>query len=147
MNLIQENLLRDTRFGSITYREDDVLEFPDGLIGFPSDKRFLLVSASDGSSFQWLQSLDSPGLAFLVTDPKQFIAEYAPFRDENGQWVLATVNIPKGKPEEMTINLAGPIVIELESRSGCQIVLDDEAYTTRYRVFANASGETGHVAA
>lgn len=147
MNTLDKQMLRDTRFGSISYRQEDVLEFPEGLIGFPKEKRFILVSVSDRSSFQWLQSLDSPQLAFLVTDPKQFIAEYAPFHDQDDRCVFTTVNIPKGRPEEMTLNLAGPIVIEQSSRSGCQIVLEDEAYTTRYRVFANASRDIGHAVA
>ncbi len=147
MNPTQELQLADTRFGSISYREEDVLHFEDGLIGFPSEQRFVLVSSSDSSAFHWLQSLDSPDLAFLVTEPRQFFPEYEPFTLEATDLLLSTVNIPHGCPEEMTLNLVGPILIDQLSRHGCQIVLDDEAYTTKYRVFAKASTEVGEKAA
>jgi flagellar assembly factor FliW len=147
MNTIQENLLADTRFGSIGYRDEDVLNFPTGVIGFPDLHQFILVATSGTSLFKWLQSLDEPEIAFLVTDPGRFADGYQPFDDLSSGSLLTTVNIPHGKPEEMTLNLAGPILIENESRRGCQIVLDNEAYTTKYRVFAKASREMGDVAA
>jgi flagellar assembly factor FliW len=35
----------------------------------------------------------------------------------------------------MTVNLAGPLVVNAESGQAVQIVLDDEAYPIRFRVF------------
>ena len=150
-------LLENTRFGTITYAPGDVLRFPQGLIGFDSCSRFLLVSTSENGTFQWLQSLDVPSLAFLVTRPQQYVATYepkvksffsAPAKvDPSKRLVLTTVSIPKGRPEEMSINLAGPIVIDLHAKLGRQIILEDEAYTTRHRVFAKASDTEERVAA
>jgi flagellar assembly factor FliW len=88
-------------------------------------------------------------LAFLVTDPANYVGDYAPplsntiaesleIWEETPRMVLTTVNIPPGKPEEMTINLAGPLLVNAISRKGKQIVLEDDAYTTRYRVFHTA---------
>ncbi|HWD41125.1 MAG TPA: flagellar assembly protein FliW [Fimbriimonas sp.] len=148
MNLTKENTISDTRFGTITYEPDDILTFPQGLVGFPEEKQFLLVSTKQASSFRWLQSLKHPELAFLVANPAEFVSGYSPVSEAKiGDVLLTTVNIPPGRPKEMTLNLAGPICIDLVSRTGKQIVLDNEAYTTRYRVFATASSESGDVAA
>jgi flagellar assembly factor FliW len=148
MNAIQESYsVEGTRFGSVSYREEDILAFPTGVIGFPDLNRFILIANSDNGVFSWLQSLDDPEVAFLVTDPCRFAKDYHPFGDNPTGALLTTVNIPQGKPEEMTLNLAGPIVIENGSRRGYQVVLENEAYTTKYRVFAKATQETGEFAA
>lgn len=147
MSKTPDEILTNTRFGSIFYRDEDVLEFPEGLIGYPDERHFVLLSTSDESPFQWLQSVDTPTLAFLVADPNSFVRDYRPFETDRDEMLLTTVSIPHGRPDEMTLNLAGPILLELGSRSGCQIVLEDEAYTTKYRVFAKAAEEFGKVAA
>ena len=147
MNATHENLLVGTRFGSIRFRDEDVLRFSAGLIGFPNLHRFVLIATSAFSPFQWLQSLDEADIAFLVTDPGHFADGYKPLGDLTESSLLTTVNIPHGQPKEMTLNLAGPILIERATRTGSQIVLDSEAYTTKYRVFAKASREIGSAAA
>lgn len=150
--------LSGTRFGDIEFTDDDVVHFPEGLIGFPNSRRYVLLCAKPGSPFRWLQSLDEPALAFLCTDPAHYVADYAPTlserhaRDlgmtaETARLVLCTAAIPKGKPEEMTLNLAGPIVINAEVRRGRQIVLEDGAYTIRHRVFPQADRVREPVAA
>jgi len=44
----------------------------------------------------------------------------------------------------MTLNLAGPLVINAAERIGRQIVLEDKAYPVRHRVFNQ--GEEGKAA-
>jgi flagellar assembly factor FliW len=141
MKALQSISLLHTRFGTIEYTDEDVFTFPEGIIGFPEERRFLLITTSERSTFRWLQSLDTPGLAFLVTDPGVFVSDYEPSVEarREGLLALATVSIPPGKAHEMTLNLAGPITIDPATRNGHQIVLDSEAYTTKHRVFAKAS--------
>ena len=148
---MNDTLLFDTtRFGTVGYTEADVVLFNDGLVGFPEHKRYLLLCHKADSPFRWLQSLEEPQLAFLITDPANWILTYAPVVDEESaaqlglvesapRLVFVTVTIPAGKPDEMTFNLAGPIVIDLESRNGMQLVLQDETYTTKHRVFPQAN--------
>lgn len=139
-------ILSGTRFGDIEYAPEDVLTFGDGLIGFGSAKRFVILSSNSDGPFRWLQSIEEPALAFLITEPGHFVEDYAPemgtgaaaeigITEPSQAIVFTTVNIPAGKPEEMTLNLAGPLVINAISRQGRQIVLEDEAYTIRHRVF------------
>ena len=56
--------------------------------------------------------------------------------DGNQALVYTTASIPHGRPRDMTLNLAAPIVISGATRLGKQIVLENEAYTMRHRVFA-----------
>jgi flagellar assembly factor FliW len=139
-------IITDTRFGAIDYDENDVIRFPEGIVGFPDCRDYLLVAHKPESNFRWLQSLDEPRLAFLVTDPAAYVDNYDPvlgddFAVEMGidastpTLLLTTVSIPRGKPEEMTLNLAGPIVINVHERVGRQFILDDEAYTVKHRAF------------
>ncbi len=151
-------ILHGTRFGDVDYTEEDVLTFHDGLIGFSSITQFIIVSGKPESPFRWLQSVEQPALAFLVTDPATFIEDFAPeislstaaemkLTEDTPRFLFATVNIPKGKPDEMTLNLAGPLVVNAQTREGRQIVLEDEAYTIRHRVFQRAERTSGQVAA
>lgn len=129
--------LTGTRFGSIEFLLEDVFTFPEGLIGFPHLTRFLLVSHSENSPFTWLQSIDEPALAFLTTDPTNFILDFAleirdeeaenlELTDETPSQVLTTVSIPRGEPESMSLNLAGPIIINLATKVGKQVVVEGE---------------------
>lgn len=150
--------LSGTRFGDIDYTEEDVVQFQEGLIGFPGSKHYLILSVKENSPFRWLQSVEEPALAFLCTDPGHYVPYYAPaisdrharelrLSAETPRLVLCTAAIPKGRPEDMTLNLAGPIVVNAEARIARQIVLEDGAYTIRHRVFPQADQVKEPVAA
>ena len=137
------------RFGEISFTQDDVITFDGGLIGFPFLREFVLVEHKEGHSFQWLQSLDDSCTAFLVVNPNAYLPDYAPevsdqdaeelaLSDHAEVVVFATVSIPPGRPDDMTLNLAAPLVVNTASRSAKQVVLDDDAYTIRHRVFPAA---------
>src|SRR5688500_14758959 len=122
------------RFGAFDYDKDDVISFPTGLVGFPKLNEFVLIEHKEGTPFTWLQCLSEPDKAFLVTDPTAFVEGYAPVIsdddaaelsiDEASEVVLlTTVSIPHGAPKEMSLNLAGPIVVNAVTRTGKQVVL------------------------
>ncbi len=135
--------LNGTRFGSVEFDGNDVLHLDGGLVGLPELQRFVLFEAKPGSPFSWLQSLDDPAMAFLVAEPSRYVDGYdddvirrAP--EISDAVVLATATVPSGRPRDTTLNLCGPIVLDATNRRGRQMVLDDAAYTTRYRVFPQA---------
>ncbi len=135
--------LAGTRFGNVEFDGDDVLRLDGGLVGLPDLQRFVLFEAKPGSPFSWLQSLDDPSMAFLVTEPSRYVPSYDTdvarrCPDLAEAVVLATAHVPAGKPRETTLNLAGPIVVDAVSRKGRQMVLEDGAYTTPYRVFPHS---------
>ncbi len=135
--------LLTTRFGAVEYHADDVIEFRQGLIGFPDLQSFLVLQHKEGSPFRWLQSIDDPAVAFLMTEPLIYCPDYAPDLDERtateleiseetARLVFCLVTIPKGQPEAMTLNLAGPILINAENKRAKQVVLEDPRYEIKY---------------
>lgn len=134
--------VRTTRFGDIQIAEDRVITFPKGLLGFSSFTRYCLLQPNDDAAFFWLQSLDDPSLAFVVTDPSLFFPDYsAPIRPEQMQEMGLTaledaqVFVVVNKvSESLTANLQGPLVINTATRSGEQLVLADKRWTTRHHV-------------
>jgi len=150
--------IQGTRFATIEYEADDIIALPDGLVGFPRSRRFLIVNNKEGSPFRWLQSIEEPHLAFLVTDPSKFGLAYTPeFPDKVAEaldlepttpaLMFTTAAIPPGLPHDLTLNLAAPIVINALTRTGMQVVLEDPAYTMRHRVFDEKSPQGAGAAA
>lgn len=135
-----------SRFGEIEYSTDAVLTFCDGLLGFPLFKSYAIIEHKEGSAFRWLQSLDEPGLAFLVVDPFVFVNTYEfeindrdandlKLAEDTPRVVYTIVTIPRGKPDEMTMNLAGPIVINAETRDAKQFVIEHPGFPVRHLLF------------
>jgi flagellar assembly factor FliW len=144
--------LTGTRFGSISFADAERLTFDIGPLGFENFTEYVLFQSKAGSAFRWLQSLQEPGLAFLLVDPANYL-EYCPevsdavmhalkADDVDGLRVYTTASVPSGDATQMTINLAAPIIINWQTQKAIQAVLDNPAYTVRYSVFHNAgSGE------
>jgi flagellar assembly factor FliW len=148
-----ESLTIPTRlFGPLTVRPELCVRFPDGLLGFAGERRFVLLpAAADG--VYWLQSVEEPGLAFLVADPFPAYPGYAVDLEDDDPalgaatppLVLAIVTLPRpGVPGGATANLRGPLVIDLEGRTGRQLVLADVPWSTQepYALPAQPTGGT-----
>ena len=141
--------VRTTRFGVIDVAEDRVITFAKGLLGFSGHRRFCLLEPAEDACFFWLQSLDEPALAFVVTDPSLFVREYTvPVRQEQlddlaiGKLEDAQVFVIVNKVDDwLTGNLQGPLVINTLSRAGEQLVTADKKWTTRHRLIKADSGD------
>jgi len=138
-----------TRFGVLQIPDDRVLEFPKGLLGFSQFTRYCLLEPGDDACFFWLQCLDEPSLAFVVTDPTLFVPEYAvPIRPDQmvelklGKLEEAQVFVIVNKVDQtLTGNLQGPLVVNTMTRSGEQMVLAEKRWTTRHPLVQVAAGE------
>ena len=123
--------VQTSRFGVIEIAEDRVITFTKGLLGFPAMCRYCLLQPGDDALFFWLQSLDDPDLAFVITDPTMFYPEYnVPIRSEQMEALSlekledAQVFVIVNKVEQqLTGNLQGPLVINTIDRTGEQLVL------------------------
>ncbi|MFW5870361.1 MAG: flagellar assembly protein FliW [Candidatus Sumerlaeota bacterium] len=140
-----------TRFGQIDVPEGDIINLPEGVLGFPEATRYVLLEHdSEGTPFKWLQSLDDPNLAFIVIDPHMVVEGYVVEFDEEMQdevgckyadekfAMMAIVNVPQDQPIEMTVNVRAPIIVHTEKRVGWQVILPNEEYPIRHRLFADA---------
>lgn len=142
-----------TRFGDINIPEDSVYTFPAGLLGFPLEKKFAIISENNGP-LKWMQSVTEPSLAFVVCDPLLFKADYrvkAPKSDlvdievdDVNKAVVLVILVIRERAEDITANLLGPLVFNADNRKAKQLVLSDSEYTTKYKILtgklaANAS--------
>lgn len=126
------------RVGPIEVLEEDIVTF-EPIPGFAGKTRFVVMEHSDGSELAWLASLDDPDLAFVVAAPWAFFPNYDPPVEREH---LATLGIEKRSEVEIlsivtlsghtvNLNLAAPLLINVSSRRGLQVVGDDPRYTTR----------------
>ena len=65
-----------SRFGTLEIASEEVIEFPNGLIGL-GGSRYALVATTEDGAFSWLHSIDDPSLALPVANPWHFFADYA----------------------------------------------------------------------
>ncbi len=138
-------LIHSTRLGDLDVPDDQIIHFPQGLLGFPEEKVFAFVPYQSDSPFAFLQSVDKPNLAFLAVDPFVYFKDYEfEFDDKFSRELevsssdeLQIINAVSliDKPENMTANLLAPLVINVKTRQGVQIVLDHSSYTTNHRLF------------
>jgi flagellar assembly factor FliW len=129
------------------------MHFPEGVLGFPGEIRYILLEHdTEGSPFKWLQSLDSPNLAFIVIDPLLIEPRYRFEIDvdtarligsDNAEEcaVMAIVNVPHDAPLHMTANLKAPLVVNVDTRLGRQVVLSSNAFAISTPVFSTAPAE------
>lgn len=139
--------LSTSRFGTIDIEEDQVIHLANGMIGFPEERRFVLLRQSEESPFFWFQSVDNGGLAFVITDPSWFQPDYeidiGPAEAEElglkgslegiQTFVVVNIHFANGA-SEITANLLGPIVINPHKRLGKQLVLYRSAYSHRHPI-------------
>lgn len=139
--------IETTRFGRMEVNDERIIVFPKGLLGFPEHQKFALIQTGEENYFFWLQSVDEPALAFVVTDPSIFFKDYEfGLKEETreelglGDASYAQVFVICNKVAEwLTGNLQGPLVINAQNRIGTQIVLNDKKWTTRQPLLRLAS--------
>ena len=77
------------RFGELEIEEQDVVRFADGIPAFEDEHEFVVLPYEEGTPYMFLQSMMTPELAFLMTDPFVFFPEYSfELDDENmDSWI------------------------------------------------------------
>ena len=134
MNKIQ------SRFGEIEYQPENLLHFPEGLIGFENLRDFIVMPNEKEGPLFWIQSVEDSAIAFILTDPTNFFLDYkvAPDQRERQKlqleedeecFSLAVVTV---SPErQITLNLAAPILFAPETRTALQVILEGTKYQSR----------------
>ena len=133
-----------SRFGTIDISEKQIIRFPKGLYGFEKETEFTLLPFNPNveSPMEWMQSLKSDHLAFVVTDPYLYLPDYklklseedkkrVELEEDDLFLTRAIVTIPENY-SEMTVNLIAPLVINKEKGVAKQFVLTNMDYDTRH---------------
>ena len=140
------------RFGELEIEEQDVVRFADGIPAFEDEHEFVVRPYEEGTPYMFLQSMATPELAFLMTDPFVFFPDYSfELDDENMDkleiktmddvLVCTLISIPRSGVADMTTNLLAPVVINRHTMQAKQIVLEKTQYTTKHRLFPEQKGD------
>ena len=144
-------LVKTRHFGEVDLDESRVITFEDGIIGFEDCKRYtILYNNEEGgnSTISWLQSLDTPELALPVISPLSVLADYNPIVEdevlkplgdltEENIIILLTLSVPSDITK-MSANLKAPLVINADTKKGCQIIAENPDYVIKYNIYEQA---------
>jgi flagellar assembly factor FliW len=129
------------RFGSISYEEEAVIEFPAGLPAFEEERRFVLIEPPATAPVVFLQSLSRPDLSFITLPAQTIDSDYALCgATEDLKLIgleagadavcLAIVTVPEDGAA--TANLLAPVVINPRTRRAVQVIQIDSGYSHQH---------------
>ena len=134
--------VRSWRFGEFEVTPDQIVTFARELPGFEDKQTYALFSMEEEAPFQWLQSMEDDTLAFVAVNPMIFMPDYS-FELSDQDAALIEVDGPDdvtvlvlvtlaNQPENLTANLAGPLVMNVKTRKIVQVVVSEGGYMTKH---------------
>ncbi|GAB5405852.1 MAG: flagellar assembly protein FliW [Aureliella sp.] len=125
--------IQTSRFGQIDATPEEIIIFPQGLIGFESSRQWLIMPDPENTDVAWLQSVAQPQVALPLVSPRKFAPDYKvnvpnrqlsilKIRNSDRIYVL---NVVSKSGKTLTVNLRSPIVVNLTKRLACQVITSD----------------------
>ena len=138
--------IHTVRFGDFEVEEKSIVHFAQGIPAFEDEYEFVIIPYDEESPYVFLQSLQTPDLAFLMTSPYLFFKDYEFEIDDATEKklglekpedvaVYVLLTIPGGSIKDMTANLMAPVIINKNTMQAKQVVLEKSPYTTKHRLF------------
>lgn len=136
--------IRTHRFGDVEVRDEDVVGFPEGLVGLSSYKRFVMLRDPDAENVIWLQSVDRPDFALATVHSSFLDIEYRlevrasevesiQLESNDDAEVFVVINRVEG---DYYANLRGPVIVNTRCMLGKQVVLRNAEYGVRHPLAA-----------
>ncbi|HDG62085.1 MAG: flagellar assembly protein FliW [Thermotoga sp. 4484_232] len=134
-----------TKLGEMDLSEKEIITFEEGIPGFDHLRKFAIVSVARTEPIKWLVSLEDKDVALPIIDPWIVRLDYhvdIPEKDvqdlgiekNEDVSVWCVVVIPKDKPDDATINLLAPIVVNMKNGKAKQIIMETDEYTIKHRI-------------
>ncbi|MBN2008106.1 flagellar assembly protein FliW [candidate division KSB1 bacterium] len=136
--------ISNSQLGELLVHEDSIISFREGIFGYEYLKHFALVELEETEPFIWMIAIEEPEISLPMLRYKTVFPEYELNMSSTERKILklgqgdafhlffiVTVN---EEQEQITANLKGPIVINLEERLGAQVVAPNEEYVIHYPV-------------
>ena len=147
-------LVKTKYFGEINLSEDKIITMERGMFGFEEYKKYTILYDSEKEgrpNVSWLQSVEEPGLAFPVINPLVVKEDYNPVVEdellkglgeitEENIVILLLLTVPQDATH-MTANLKAPIIINADTRKGAQVVVENEEYEIKYKIYDILKGK------
>ncbi len=148
--------INTSRFGEVEIDENLIFNFVEPILGYENLTKFFLIDHSTESPFKWLQSAENPNIAFPITFPAFFGIDYQFVIPENKSKLLEITNadnvlsfnitcVPQENPQESTINLVGPIVVNMDNKKSLQLVLTNANLSVKHKLFKDVPQKPAEV--
>jgi len=136
-----------TRFGPIAGRWEDVIEMPQGPLGFTQHRRFALLTVPNPklTQFRLMQSLEDADLSFIVmpcptdggpvlrTDLADACTAIGMPLEDLQLMLIVTVRTV-GDLVELSANLRAPVLMDTRRHVARQVVLANPTYPVRQAI-------------
>jgi flagellar assembly factor FliW len=133
------------RLVSLPVKSENIFHFPEGLPAFEDVKEFIFLLRPETMPFVFMHSLNPPDLAFVCMDPFLVCADYEPrISDADTNFLrlskpddalLLAIVTAREDVRECTANLQAPLVINIQSCIGKQIICDGQQYPVRFKIW------------
>ena len=126
--------INTSRFGRIDIDAADIISIPSGLPGLEGCREWALLADATNDALGWLQSTTRGDIALAVVSPRRFVPDYQVRIPRSELTPLAIADLRQAQVvvivgsngRTLTLNLPAPIVINLEARTGRQVVASGE---------------------
>ena len=127
--------------GEILYEEKNTILFNKGILGFDELKKFILVDLEEYEPFKLLHSIEDDEVGLIVSSPYDFFEDYEiklseetinnlEIKSPEEVQVITTITL-NSDAKKITTNLQGPIIINITSKLGEQIIIDNSKYKVK----------------
>jgi carbon storage regulator CsrA len=136
--------LEGTPLGTLEVGAGREIGVPAGLLGFPTATRFVLLEVGRRPGWGYLQAVDVPQLSFPVIDPTVVPlgvelptpAELARSQGMSGEDAALLVVVAERAAGQWVANVLAPIVVDVGTRQGVQVVLDPRRFSAQHPLVA-----------
>ncbi|NEU03487.1 flagellar assembly protein FliW [Clostridium senegalense] len=137
--------LKTKYHGIVKYDEDEIITLSDGLLGFEHLKKYIIFSLKDNEDFKVIHSLEDESVGIVIMSPFLVMKNYEfnlsdkivsklKIKNEKEVAVYTTVTL-NSDINKITTNLKAPIVLNISSNLGKQIIIDNESYNIKEVLF------------
>lgn len=135
-------IIQTHRFGPLEVPESKVITMERPILGFERLRSFCLIEMDELNPFMWLQSTEDPRVAFMVINPVVLFPDYRIHINsmEIAELEVADIRAVETyvvvtfaeRPEDISANLQGPVIINTQNNKAKQLVLVNSQYRVRH---------------
>ncbi|MDG2764904.1 flagellar assembly protein FliW, partial [Vibrio parahaemolyticus] len=71
-----EKIISTKYLGNISIEDENIINFPNGILGFENSKRFVMIDFPNNTLFKFLQDIDNENVSFILINPWDFFEDY-----------------------------------------------------------------------
>lgn len=140
-------------FGEMETSDEEIITLSHGLFGFEDQTEYVLIRFdAEDDTLLCLQSIKEADLAFVVVNPFRILLTYAPkltkkelheleaaSETDLNYYAIAVIHEDF---KDTTVNLRCPIALNVDTRRGRQVILEDSAYSMRHPAVSESKEES-----